>query len=146
MLADLALITRSVPNPHRAKIDKARAVTIEAGENLSYKTRLVKVKAGEPLALTFSNPDVVPHNWALVRPGALDRVGEQANLLIADPDAVYAHYIPKTADVLAYSDIVLPLEKFTIYFRAPAEPGRYPYLCTFPGHWKVMNGELVVEK
>jgi len=29
-------------------------------------------------------------------------------------------------------------------FRAPAEPGIYPYVCTFPGHWVVMNGEMVV--
>ena len=31
-------------------------------------------------------------------------------------------------------------------FRAPAEPGIYPYVCTFPGHWVVMNGEMVVAK
>jgi azurin len=32
-----------------------------------------------------------------------------------------------------------------IYFLAPTEKGRYPYLCTFPCHWMVMNGELIVE-
>ena len=32
-----------------------------------------------------------------------------------------------------------------VVFRAPEEPGRYPYLCTFPGHWMVMNGEMFVE-
>jgi len=35
--------------------------------------------------------------------------------------------------------------RITISFRAPAEPGRYPYLCTFPGHWMIMNGDLIVE-
>ena len=46
----------------------------------------------------------------------------------------------------------LPWPKFinksytrSIDFDAPAEPGVYPYVCTFPGHWKVMNGELIVE-
>jgi putative heme-binding domain-containing protein len=29
-------------------------------------------------------------------------------------------------------------------FNAPKEPGVYPYVCTFPGHWVVMNGLLVV--
>jgi azurin len=47
--------------------------------------------------------------------------------------------------VLAYTDVVGPEEKFTIYFRAPTEKGRYPYLCTFPGHWMVMNGQMIVE-
>ena len=31
-------------------------------------------------------------------------------------------------------------------FQAPAEPGIYPFVCTFPGHWVVMNGVMVVAK
>jgi putative heme-binding domain-containing protein len=143
--ADLALAERSVPNPHQKKINGARAIRIETAGNLSFATRSFRVRAGEPIALTLSNPDVVPHNWALVNPGTLDQVGDLANRLIADPDAALRHYIPDTLDVLAYTDVVLPRDDCTIYFRAPREPGRYPYLCTFPGHWKVMNGEMVVE-
>ena len=30
-------------------------------------------------------------------------------------------------------------------FTAPKQPGRYPFLCTFPGHWRVMKGVLIVE-
>ena len=62
-----------------------------------------------------------------------------------DPEAMARQYIPKTDKVLAYTDVVAPYSKFTIYFRAPEIPGRYPYLCTFPGHWMVMNGTLIVE-
>ncbi|MCA9139555.1 MAG: hypothetical protein KDB00_22430, partial [Planctomycetales bacterium] len=145
ILADLAMATRSVPNPSRHSIDGARAVTIETGTNLSYATRSFRVRAGEPLALTFDNPDVVPHNWALAKPGTLERVGVLADQSISDPEAALHHYVPSTTDVLAYTDVVLPGESFTIYFHAPDQPGRYPYLCTFPGHWKIMNGEMVVE-
>ena len=67
------------------------------------------------------------------------------NKIIAEPDAAIRHYIPQTDDVLVYTDIVGPQDQFTISFRAPTEPGRYPYLCTFPGHWMVMNGEMIVE-
>jgi putative heme-binding domain-containing protein len=31
-------------------------------------------------------------------------------------------------------------------FTAPAEPGIYPFVCTFPGHWVVMNGVMVVAR
>ena len=75
----------------------------------------------------------------------MSEVGKAANELIADPDAVLRQYVPESPDVLAYTDIVNPNEDFTIYFRAPKEAGTYPYLCTFPGHWLVMNGELVVK-
>ncbi len=99
----------------------------------------MKAKAGEPIRLVLNNVDVVPHNWALLSPGALQRVGELSNKLIADPEAVAMQYIPESNDVLAYTDIVPPNAKFMIYFRAPETPGRYPYLCTFPGHWMVMT-------
>ena len=81
----------------------------------------------------------------LVRPGTLASVGDLANKLIADPEAVLRHYVPKSDDVLVYTDIVPPQQSDTIWFDAPKEKGRYPYLCTFPGHWMVMNGELIVE-
>jgi azurin len=95
--------------------------------------------------LTFVNPDVAPHNWALTNPGSLARVGDLANKLVAAPDAVGRHYIPETKDVLAYTEIVYPRQRTTIYFQAPTVKGRHPFMCTFPGHWMVMNGELVVE-
>ena len=103
------------------------------------------MKAGEQIEFKLSNPDVVPHNWALLKPGTLERVGRLANKLISDPEAAIRHYIPKTDDVLAYTNVVLPKDEFIIYFNAPKQPGRYPYLCTFPGHWLVMNGEMIVE-
>ncbi len=101
--------------------------------------------AGEAIKLTFSNPDVVPHNWALARPGTLEKVGDLVNKIIAEPDAAARHYIPRSDDILVYMDIVNPGSDFTISFRAPAATGRYPYLCTFPGHWMVMNGIMTVE-
>ena len=143
--ADLAMATRSVPNPHEKRRKGGRQITIETASNLSFATRSFTVKAGEQIEFKLSNPDVVPHNWALLKPGTLERVGRLANKLISDPEAAIRHYIPKTDDVLAYTNVVLPKDEFIIYFNAPKQPGRYPYLCTFPGHWLVMNGEMIVE-
>jgi len=145
ILTDLALAAKRVPNPWREPAEGARPIKIETGGNLTFATRTVRAKAGEAIQLTLANPDVVPHNWALLKPGALQRVGAEVNRLVADPEAVARHYIPQSSDVLFYTDVVPPHEAFTIHFRAPLQPGRYPYLCTFPGHWMVMNGEMIVE-
>jgi putative heme-binding domain-containing protein len=145
MLRDLAFSAKREPNPWRRPIPGAREVRLEAGKNLTFATPTLRAKAGEAVRLVFTNPDVVPHNWVLVKPGALRAVGEMANRLIADPDAAARNYVPKAAEVLVYTDVVPPQDKATIYFRAPQGPGRYPFLCTFPGHWMVMNGELLVE-
>lgn len=145
VLTDLAQMKKPKPNPWRNPISNARLITIKAGPNLSFEPRSFTVSAGEPISITFLNPDVVPHNWALTNPGALERVGDLANRIIADPEAVLRHYVPATEDVIAFTDITFPEKSFTIYLTAPTEKGRYPYLCTFPGHWMLMNGVMVVE-
>jgi azurin len=145
ILIDLARSAKSVPNPWKTPIPDARSIKIEAGKNLTYTTNILDASAGEPIKLTFANPDVVPHNWALIKPGTLSKVGDLANKLIADPEAVLRHYLPKTDDLIVATDVVEPNGSFSIYFVAPATPGRYPFLCTFPGHWMVMNGVLVVK-
>ena len=146
IVADLAaLATPPPPNPWARGIAGARTVAVAAGPNLSFAPRTLTARPGEPIRLVFSNPDVVPHNWALIRPGALASVGELANRIIARPDAARVGYIPSTDDILAYTPLTEPGAEATISFRAPDRAGRYPFLCTFPGHWMVMNGELVVE-
>ena len=145
ILADMRLMKDRVPNPFVKTIQGARWVIVQAASNLSFKTRQFTVKAGEPIHLTMSNPDVVPHNWALSKPGTLETVGRLANQMVSDPSGYARHYIPRTDDVLFYTDIVAPKDGFNIWFHAPKEPGRYPFLCTFPGHWMVMNGEMIVE-
>lgn len=142
---DLAALSSSAQNPWRAKIDKARTLNVTAGKNLSFEPRTIDAKPGEVIKLVFNNPDAVPHNWVLIKPGALAKVGDLTNKMVADPEAVAKHYVPKTDDVLVYSDIVGPQQSATLFFRLPEKSGRYPFLCTFPGHWMVMNGEVVVK-
>ena len=73
------------------------------------------------------NPDVVPHNWVLLKPGSLARVGDLVNKIVADPQAANRHYVPESEDVLAYSDIVPAGQDFTIYFRAPRARDATPF-------------------
>ena len=88
----------------------------------------------------------MPHNWVLIKPGTLDRVGDLVNKIIAEPDAAVAPLHPQDRRRAGlHRHRRRPATQFTISFRAPAKPGRYPYLCTFPGHWMVMNGEMIVE-
>jgi hypothetical protein len=146
ILADMvALKVPKAPNPWQRSLRGAREIHLAAGPNLSYSVTAFTVRPGEPIKLTFSNPDVVPHNWALARPGTLAKVGDLLNKIIAEPEAAARHYIPRTEDILVYTDIVEPGTDFAISFRAPVQKGRYPYLCTFPGHWMVMNGVMTVE-
>ena len=136
--------TPGKPNPWTGGA-KGRTLIIEAALGLQYVQKQLTAKAGERLSLTFKNPDVVPHNWMLAKPGSLQKLGELANLMIADPKGLAKHYVPDSAEVIVFTDMTNPKGSFTIHFNAPQEKGDYPYLCTFPGHWMVMNGVLKVE-
>jgi azurin len=118
---------------------------LQAGNALNYVQKELKAKAGRAVALTFENPDVMPHNWVLVRPGAEEKVGAAAALMVSMPDGADRHYVPDTPDVIVHSRLLDPGKTTTLYFTAPKEPGRYPYLCSFPGHAQLMRGVLVVE-
>ena len=135
---------KSKPNPWVGGA-KGRALNIAAALGLKFAQAELRAKAGERLSLTLSNPDAVPHNWVLIAPGKLAAIGDATNKMITDPNGLARHYVPESPDVLAYTDMTNPGTQFTIHFDAPKSPGRYPYLCTFPGHWVVMNGVLVVE-
>lgn len=122
-----------------------RAVVIETATGLRFATNRIAVKAGERISLTLANPDVMPHNIAFAKPGTLATVGTGANLMAARIDGASRHYIPPGDDVLFYTDITPPGGRFTIHVTVPAAPGDYPFLCTFPGHWAIMNGIMAVE-
>lgn len=132
------------PNPW-AKGEGGRELVIEAALGLQYVQKQLKAKAGEKLTIVFKNPDVVPHNWLLAKPGSLQKLGDKCNLMITDPQGLAKHYVPDSDDVIAYTDMTNPQGEFTIHITAPKEKGDYPYLCTFPGHWMVMNGVLKVK-
>jgi putative heme-binding domain-containing protein len=146
MTLDMATLTIPFNNPHLkppAQVDVS--IEIKTGKNLSYQTSEFRVGRGQSIALTLSNPDVVPHNWVLIEQGRLAEVGQQVNQLIASAEAYARHYVPESPSVLAFTDMVMPSGSQTIFFRAPKTPGRYPFLCTFPGHWMVMNGIMIVD-
>jgi len=64
--------------------------------------------------------------------------------LAADPIAINIHYVPEMEGIIAMSPLVYPGEQYAIYFDSPDEPGEYPFVCTFPGHWMIMRGILEV--
>jgi azurin len=134
----------ALPNPW-AEGERGREIVVEAAFGLQYVQKELTAKAGEKLTIVFRNPDVVPHNWLLARPGSLQSLGRLCDLMISDPQGLAKHYVPESDDVIAYTDMVNPKGEFTIHLTAPDQPGDYPYLCTFPGHWMVMNGVMKVE-
>ena len=61
------------------------------------------------------------------------------------PEGAKKHFIPEDKRILQATKLLDPNSSETLRFLAPDKPGIYPYLCTFPGHWVLMKGEMIVK-
>ncbi len=111
-----------------------------------FDKELIVIQAGKPVEFRFSNTDNMPHNFAIVQPGSLEEIGLMAEATARDPDAMARHYIPDSDKVMLASRLIQPGELQAVSFDAPKTPGIYPYVCTYPGHWRRMYGALYVVK
>ncbi|MBK1833252.1 PVC-type heme-binding CxxCH protein [Roseibacillus ishigakijimensis] len=114
-------------------------------DQLKFAEETVTVEAGVPLELRFHNIDGLQHNVVIGTPGSLEKIGNGVDTLLADPTAMSRDWIPDMEEVLFHTPMADGEETVVVRFRVPSEPGRYPYLCTVPGHWRVMKGYLVVK-
>jgi putative heme-binding domain-containing protein len=113
-------------------------------ERMAYDRETIAVQAGRPVLFVLENADVMPHNFVITRPGAMQKVGELAEASAQNPAFAKQNFVPTTADVLAASGLMQPQGSQRILFTAPTEPGVYPYVCTYPGHWRRMFGAMYV--
>ena len=104
------------------------------------------VAPGEEVEIVFVNPDHLPHNLLVVRPGTLEEVGTKADAMASQPDGFQKHFVPDTPAVLHATKLINHKEVARLRFTAPRELGSYPYVCTFPGHWRTMNGVMDVTR
>jgi len=113
-------------------------------ERMAYDRETVAVQAGKPVLFVLENADVMPHNFVITKPGRMQAVGEAAEAQAQNPDFAKQNFVPKSPDVLVASTLMQPQAVVKVNFQAPSEPGVYPYVCTYPGHWRRMFGALYV--
>ncbi|MCP4853451.1 MAG: c-type cytochrome [Fuerstiella sp.] len=126
-------------------VSSAKKLTLNAVTGLQYEPKRLKVAPGTRVALTFHNTDPsMPHNVVVIKADAMEEFGGQSMVLASNPRAIATHYVPDDPAEICFSPILNPGDQYTVYFEAPKETGRYRFLCTYPGHWKVMRGSLYI--
>jgi azurin len=125
----------------------AAAVTLEIGskgDELAYDKAELTAAAGSKITLKIKNNASAAsgnkHNWVLVKQGQAEAVALDG---IAAGDA--GGYLKAgDARVIAFSKMVESGKEESVTFDAPAA-GSYDFICTFPGHYVVMKGKLVIK-
>lgn len=118
---------------------------ITGNDQMQFNKKELRVKAGQTVRITLTHVGEMPknvmgHNWVLLKKGTdINDFGQKA-VAAADND-----YIPANADqVIAHTELVGGGETTTVEFTAPAA-GTYDFICSFPGHYAIMQGKFIVE-
>ncbi|HEY8549582.1 MAG TPA: plastocyanin/azurin family copper-binding protein [Vicinamibacterales bacterium] len=129
-------------------VHDGRAIEITGNDTMKFSVTEIRAKAGERLSVTLRNVGTMPkfsmgHNWVLLAGGV-----DPEAFVVAAAEAPTTEYVPasKKSEILAATKLLGPKESDTVTFNAPSTPGKYDYLCSFPGHFQVgMRGVLIVE-
>lgn len=147
--AETATTTEQAPAADIPGLDTVAVsndLALQANDLMTFDKKLFRVKAGQPIKLTLKNVGEMPkesmgHNVVVLTPGTdLPAFGGEAI------KAVDTEYIPVTfgSSIVAHSKLLGPGESDTIEFTLD-EKGVYPFVCSFPGHYGVMQGKIVAE-
>ena len=125
-----------------------RSIELTAGDNMKFNLATIEAKPGEDLKVTLTNIGTLPkeamgHNWVLLKKGSDPAAFSTAAMMAKDTD-----YIPAALkdQIIAHTQTLGPRKSDEVSFKAPTEPGEYPFLCSFPAHFPAgMKGVLVVK-
>ncbi len=126
----------------------ARTIEIQATDNMRFTPAQIQARPGEQLHVVLKDVGTVPktamaHNFVLLKKGADAKAFCDKSATARDSD-----YIDPAlkGEVLAATKLVGPGETADVTFAAPAQPGTYTFVCSFPGHFAIgMKGTLTVK-
>jgi len=111
---------------------------------MTYDRKEFSVAPGCLVQLVLHNPDALEHNLLLVAPNSLAEIGIAGDRMGQTPDGKLKEFVPDSKRILAVMGLVPAAKSKSLWFIAPSKPATYPYVCTYPGHWRTMNGKMKV--
>lgn len=139
--------TETVAEPEVVPTGDTVNVVLQSDDNMKFDKSEIRVKLGQTVKLTLKHIGTMPktamgHNFVLLKKGVdLAEFGNGCATAKA-PDYDIPYNLQK--DVIIYTKMIGGGESDTIEFLTPPR-GTYHFLCSFPGHYGMMNGVLIVE-
>ncbi len=121
-------------------------IALTGNDKMQYDKTEFTVKAGEEITLSLKNIGKLPanamsHDVVVLPPGTdVKKFGAEATKA-GDLEKMPSELTDK---IIAKTKLLGPGESDTITFTLK-EPGKYVFLCSFPGHYVTMNGTITAE-
>ncbi len=113
-------------------------------QKMAFDKTVLEAKAGQTIEIVLNNKDQMSHNLVVIQAGSLEAFGGMVDDFLKNPEAEKMDYIPKSRYVLGATEMLTPGVSGSVVIKLPDTPGRYPFVCTFPGHWRIMQGVIIV--
>jgi azurin len=128
--------------------DPPRTIDIVATDDMKYSVTTIAAKPGEQLRIRLMAKGKIPkvamaHNVVMLKLGT-----DVLKLLKDGAPSRETDFIPPAmmSNVIAKTPFAGPGEAVQATFTVPGKPGKYPYICTFAGHYQAgMKGTLIVK-
>jgi len=124
----------------------SNVLVITGNDEMQFSTNELRAEAGKPITLTLKHTGKIPkqamgHNVVILKEGI-----NEAAFAVKAAAATETDYIPESekASIIAHTKLLGGGEQDTIEFTIDKK-GTYNFLCSFPGHFAMMKGVLVVE-
>ena len=121
------------------------AIVLELNSNdrMEYDKTVLHAYEGQEITLILNHTgnesvNIMGHNFVLLKDDVnIDRFAAAAS------NARSNDYIPERDEFIVHTKMLGGGESDTIVFQAPAK-GFYDYICTYPGHYLMMRGQLAI--
>ena len=137
-------------NEEKSKIESVKKnvkeahIVLNSNDLMQFDKKVLSVSPGQKITLTLNhtgkgNKMIMGHNFVLLKSGVdVDIFARKA------VRARETEYIPEGDEMIAYTKLIGGGESVTITFDAPQQ-GIYNFICTFPAHYQLMRGQLIVK-
>ncbi|RAP31858.1 hypothetical protein DID75_05755 [Candidatus Marinamargulisbacteria bacterium SCGC AG-410-N11] len=142
ILTNLFICTLTIAILTGCSGSKPVSITLQPdGNKMAYQTKEFRVEANQDVTLIMDNIatlENMKHNIVILNDNTkVSEVGQNA--------MTAKDYMPNHPAVLVATPMADAGSKTQVSFKAPSTPGKYIYICTYPGHYMMMKGYMIVE-
>lgn len=126
----------------------AKVIAIKGTDEMRFSVENIQATPGQKLTVKLSNDSkfaaaAMSHNFVLLKQSADAEAFNKAAIKHADN----GYIAPELENqIIAHTGMVAGGKTLEVTFNAPKKPGKYVYICTFPGHFGAgMKGTLTVK-
>tara|TARA_B100000768_G_scaffold182043_1_gene208772 strand:+ start:1374 stop:1859 length:486 start_codon:yes stop_codon:yes gene_type:complete len=139
--------SKKVETPNIITVSKTEneiQIILNSNDQMQFDKKVLSASPGQKVTLTLNhtgrgNKMIMGHNFVLLK--------KDVDVDIFARKAVEARdneYIPEGDEMIAYTKLIGGGESVTITFDAPSQ-GIYNFICSFPAHYQLMKGQLIVK-